>query len=369
MNQKRPIRVGTVGASAQSSWAKMSRVPAIKSTHGIGAPRPYPMSNHYDGTSFRNTDASANVARGVIDFLTWRLTADAKAWPARVANTARPQLPARVAPGTAYVTLINHASELIQVDGLNIITDPIFSERASPLRWAGPKRVRAPGIPWQQLPKIDVVLISHNHYDHLDLPTAKALWQRDRPLFIVPLGNANLLKGVGVARIIELDWWQDHGLAPDQTITMMQAQHWSARGIADRNRALWGGFLVRAGGLKIFFAGDTGYNSHFREIYQRYGAIDVSILPIGGYEPRWFMKPQHMNPAEAVQAHRDLYASLSVGMHFGTFQLTDEGIDEPVLALQQSVQAQGLSPTEFLAPSNGETAIFTRDAALPRFRM
>ena len=182
------------------------------------------------------------------------------------------------------------------------------------------------------LPPISIVLLSHNHYDHCDLPTLRALARRFDPLVITPLGNARLVRSAGLRRVEELDWWQPASTTA-LPITLTPAHHFSARGVLDRNRALWGGFVVTAGTRRIYFAGDTAYAPFFADVRHRLGPIDLALLPIGAYEPRWFMKAVHMNPAEAVQAHLDLQATPSVGMHFGTFQLTTEGIDEPVRAL------------------------------------
>jgi L-ascorbate metabolism protein UlaG (beta-lactamase superfamily) len=222
----------------------------------------------------------------------------------------------------------------------------MYSQRAGPLNVVGPRRVRQPGVPFDDLPAISIVLLSHNHYDHCDLPTLRKLARRDDPMVVTPLGNGALVRSAGIRRVEELDWWQDAKMSA-LPITLTPAQHFSARTPFDRNRALWGGFMLATGGVRIFFAGDTGYGPFFREVRQRLGPIDLALLPIGAYEPRWFMQPVHMNPAEAVQAHLDLEASGSIGMHFGTFRLTTEGIDEPLRALEEARRARSIPPSTF----------------------
>jgi L-ascorbate metabolism protein UlaG (beta-lactamase superfamily) len=217
--------------------------------------------------------------------------------------------------------------------------------------------VREPGVSFDELPAISAVLLSHNHYDHCDLATLRALDHRSAPVFVAPLGHAPLLKSAGLRRVEELDWWQETA-AESLRIRLTPAQHFSSRGPLDRNRALWGGFLVEAGRHRLFFAGDTGYGSHFHEIRERCGGpIDLALLPIGAYEPRWFMKDIHMDPAEAVQAHLDLAARESIAMHFGTFRLTAEGIDEPLVGLRSALRAAGVPETRFRALDFGESYV------------
>jgi L-ascorbate metabolism protein UlaG (beta-lactamase superfamily) len=252
------------------------------------------------------------------------------------------------------VTFVGHATFLIQSPGAVVLIDPMYSRRASPFAFAGPARVRAPGVRFQDLPAVSLVLVSHNHYDHCDRRTLRLLERRFHPAFVTPLGNGRLLGSTGRRRAVELDWWESTRAGP-LAITLTPAQHFSARTLFDRNRALWGGFLIEIGGRRILHAGDSGYGSHFREIATRLAPIDLALLPIGAYEPRWFMKDIHMNPAEAVQAHLDLGASRSIAMHFGTFQLTPEGIDEPVRELTAALQARGVAPEQFRALEVGES--------------
>jgi len=273
-------------------------------------------------------------------------------WPARIDEP--PQRPLPLESALAVVTFIGHATFLIQTAAGNILTDPMYSQRAGPMGVLGPRRVRQPGVRFDDLPAISMVLLSHNHYDHCDLPTLRTLARRFDPVVITPLGNAALVRSTGIRRVEEIDWWQDATVAA-LPVTLTPAQHFSARGPFDRNRALWGGFKLIIGGAHVFFAGDSGYAPFFREIRQRLGPIDLALLPIGAYEPRWFMQAVHMNPAEAVQAHLDLEASESVGMHFGTFQLTAEGIDEPERALDEARRASHIPPSRFRTLRFGES--------------
>jgi L-ascorbate metabolism protein UlaG (beta-lactamase superfamily) len=273
-------------------------------------------------------------------------------WPARVDEP--PRRPPPLDGADAVVTFIGHSTFLIQTAAGNILTDPMYSRRAGPWNVVGPRRVRQPAVLFDDLPPISTVLLSHNHYDHCDLRTLAMLAQRFDPCVVTPLGNGALVRSAGIRRVEELDWWQE-AKTTALPITVTPAQHFSARSPFDRNRALWGGFLLVAGGLRVYFTGDTGYGSFFRDVRQRLGPIDVALLPIGAYEPRWFMQPIHMNPAEAVQAHLDLEAAESIGMHFGTFQLTIEGIDAPVRALEEARRARNDSPARFWTPQFGES--------------
>jgi L-ascorbate metabolism protein UlaG (beta-lactamase superfamily) len=314
-----------------------------------------PPSNHFDGRHFFNANASAG--RSLVDLLRWRRTAQPKSWPAWVENRARPALPAQLTQGQVALTFINHITFLIQFRGLNILTDPVYSERASPLRNTGPKRVRAPGLPFDELPPIHLVLVSHNHYDHLDLDTLMRLEATHAPRVVTSLGNRPFLEQHGLRAVQELDWWGSAEVG-NATVTLTPAQHWSSRGPGNRNRTLWGGFIVRVGARQVFFAGDTGYASHFKAIAKRHGAVDLALLPIGAYEPRWFMRDQHMDPDDAVRAHLDLQAKVSIGTHFGCFQLTDEGFDDPVIELEAQLKRHNVAAESFQVLETGETRVF-----------
>ncbi len=312
----------------------------------------------FDGRVFHNQDRSRLIEKGLAQVLKWRLSSRGRArWPERAENADVPSLPRSLTAGELAVTGINHATDLLQFEGLNILTDPVFSERVSPVSWLGPRRVRAPGLSFDALPAIDAVLVSHNHYDHMDLPTLARLWRRDRPRFVVPLGNARHLLSAGVDGAVELDWWRSIRVGDEADITLVPAQHWSGRGLFDRRRALWGGFFIRRGPATAYFAGDTGYGPQFDQIPQRLGAPRVALLPIGAYEPRWFMREQHIDPDEAVRAHLALGAGLSLGMHFGTFPLADEGMDDPPRALAAARRARGVADAAFPALFNGMTVV------------
>lgn len=314
-----------------------------------------PRSDHFDGERFFNQQAQAG--HGFKDFLRWQRTRQRALWPQWVENRARPELPTSLAPGQIALTFINHITFLIQFRGLNVLTDPVYSHRVSPFRSRGPQRVRAPGLPFEQLPPIDVVLISHNHYDHLDIETVLRLNDIHAPRFVTGLGNRAFLNQFGIQAVEELDWWQTVNI-PNGKVSMTPAQHWSARRPRNRNRTLWGGLVVEADGQQVYFAGDTGYGRHFRQVLDRFGRVDVALLPIGAYEPRWFMRDQHMNPDDAVRAHLDLQPQVSVGTHFGCFQLTDEGIDDPPRDLAIAREQHGVAPESFVVLETGETRTF-----------
>lgn len=254
------------------------------------------------------------------------------------------------------LTWIGHATLLLQVGGVNVLTDPHFTERASPVSFAGPERKVPPALNVAELPRVDVVLISHNHYDHLDLPSLHMLNEQPGgpPRYFVPLGLKPWLADEGIDNVVEQDWWQYtdfRGLR----IHQVPAQHFSARTPWDRNETLWGGFVVEHPELRFYFAGDTGYSRDFRDIRERLGPPDLAAIPIGSYEPRWFMKAMHVNPAEAVQVHLDLEARYSVAMHWGTFEMTDEAIDEPPRALARARRANGVPAGRFFVMTHGET--------------
>ncbi len=324
----------------------------------------YPKSNHCTGTLFHNEDIGALPdRRGLWQVLRWRLADRARngpqnAWPKWVVDPVYPA-PIKPGPGQAAITFIGHASFLVRLPGVTMLLDPMFSARCSPVSGVGPRRARAPGLLLQNLPPIDVVMVSHNHYDHADLPSLRALHKAHRPKVVTLLGNAGLLAKAGLDAT-ELDWWNDTSIG-DLRITATPARHFSRRGARDANRALWGGFMLHHPAGRILFAGDSGMGPHWGEIGTRLGAPDVALLPIGAYEPRWLMAPVHMNPEEAVQAHIDLGARNSVGMHFGTFRLTDEAIDAPLHGLQQACADARVD--NFTVLGVGETRLFDLTAA------
>ncbi|CAE80638.1 hypothetical metallo hydrolase [Bdellovibrio bacteriovorus HD100] len=253
------------------------------------------------------------------------------------------------------LTWIGHSSFLLQLQGKNIVTDPVFSERVSPVSFMGPKRLVALPFELKELPPVDVVLISHCHYDHLDLKTLRDLNKQNqgKTLFLVPLGNADLLKFEGIENVKELDWW-DQITLDDLTITFTPAQHWTQRTLWDRNQSLWGGWHVQSEKFKFFYAGDTGYSKDFSDVHTKFGNVDLALIPIGAYEPRWFMGQQHVDPDGAVKIHKDLHSRLSIGVHWGTFRLSDEPLAEPPLELAAARERAGISESGFRVMMHGE---------------
>ena len=306
------------------------------------------MNDHFDGKRFFNPAGGDQPFSSVP-----RMLREPRApWPAHVDVAVR--TPPALGDATAIVTFIGHATFLVQTRAGNLLTDPIYSQRAGPFNFFGPRRVRQPAVRFEDLPPIATVLLSHNHYDHCDLPTLRRLARRFDVQVVTPLGNGRLARSAGIRHVEELDWWDD-ATSSTLPIALTPARHFSARTPFDRNRSLWGGFVLTVGDRRIYFAGDTAYAEYFREVAERKGPIDLALLPIGAYEPRWFMQAFHMNPAEAVRAHLELGAAESIGMHFGTFQLTSEGLDEPARALAEACREQGVPPSRFRTLEFGES--------------
>tara|TARA_R110002110_G_scaffold141601_5_gene329541 strand:+ start:3052 stop:4143 length:1092 start_codon:yes stop_codon:yes gene_type:complete len=285
-------------------------------------------STNFNGEVFVNREP---MSKSPLDMMRLSLgvITQAESWPALIENTPADIPAARVYEGIR-VTYVNHATVLIQVAGLNILTDPIYSERASPFSFAGPKRIRAPGVKLEDLPPIDVILISHNHYDHLDTETLKNLasQQSTEPLVLAGLGVGKLLSEIGLKKTVDMQWDQVEVLEQFEFV-FVECRHRSGRGISDQMKTLWGSFVIKTPEGNIYFAGDTGYGPHLKEHGEQFGPYALSILPIGAYEPRWFMADVHLNPEEAVQAHIDLNSKQSLSIHFGVFQLTYEAVDQP----------------------------------------
>jgi len=311
-----------------------------------------PPSDHFDGLRFFNPH-HPDTDRGFRDLLRWKLKERAARWPRSVpVQQAIPD--ARVAGLRA--TIVGHASVLIQGGGLNVLTDPVWSERASPLPFAGPRRVWAPGIAFEALPQIDAVLLSHNHYDHMDLGTLRRLNLRHRPLVVTTLGNdAILRRAIPELRVVAVDWWDRIDIGNGGEVAIVPAYHWSARTGRDRRMALWSGFMLSTAGGRAHFAGDTGYGDGriFREVRRRIGRPDLALIPIGAYAPRWFMSAQHTDPSEAVQVLEDLEASRAVGIHWGVFQLTDERREEPPELLLEALARRRIAEDVFPAGEPG----------------
>ncbi|MBU6291397.1 MAG: MBL fold metallo-hydrolase [Burkholderiales bacterium] len=312
---------------------------------------------------------------GLFDFLKWRWNALRDGHP-KSAQIPTPIVTADLAfihansqAGSLMqpaVTWVGHATALVQFAGLTVLTDPIFSERASPLSLVGPKRAQPPGIALKDLPHIDVVLISHNHYDHLDEASVRALASQagGAPLFVVPSGVKTWFTDLRITNVVELAWWQTHRMQSSSgpvEIVLTPVQHWSGRSLTDRMDTLWGGFAVFTKDFHFFHVGDTSYSRDFQDIATRFAdrqpahGFDLVLIPIGAYAPRWFMKDQHVDPEEAVQIHKDLRARQSVAYHWGTFSLSNEALDDPPIALAAALQAQGIPATAFSAIPIGQT--------------
>lgn len=332
--------------------------------------RPYkgPPSDHYDGKRFFLPGKTNPNGFGA--FLRWQRTRETAQWPSWQPSPFADKPPERVEGTALRVSYVGHASVLIQTQGLNILTDPVWSDRASPVQWAGPKRVNAPGIRFEDLPPIDIVLISHSHYDHMDKETLRRLVKAHAPRIVTPLGNDVLIRGfTRKARVEAYDWGQSVALKPGVMLHLEPMHHWTARGLFDRNTTLWATFVITAPGGPIAFVGDSGYGAgdYFRGYTAKHGLFRFAVLPIGAYEPRWFMRFSHMDPAEAVAASQDMRSQATLAHHWGTFQLTDEAIEAPTDALADALEARALPPEAFRALRPGQVWVVDPlpDAASP----
>ncbi len=284
-------------------------------------------SDHFNGEKFVNP---GNVQeKGFKDLIKWAMNREPGSWE-KIETSPDHSFEKQNADSVTRIYFVNHSTFLIQVGNFNILTDPVWSERVSPFQWIGPQRKRPPGIKFEDLPEIHLILISHNHYDHLDLSTLKRLHQRFNPLVITPLGVPVFLKKQGIGRLEGLDWWDEFPVHENITIACVPAQHFSGRGMFDRDKTLWSGYVIKSIQGNIYFAGDTGYGDFFRQISQKYAPVKLAMLPIGAYLPRWFMSPIHISPEEAVQIHLELQAEKSVAIHYGTFPLGDDGMNQPI---------------------------------------
>jgi L-ascorbate metabolism protein UlaG (beta-lactamase superfamily) len=323
---------------------------------GICEFEPRKHSPQFNGTNFENPEPTG---KGFGDFIRWQMTSSKGYWPDWIDDSPGSEPADRVNGETVNVTWINHSTVLIQTEELNILTDPVWSYRIGPWNIVGPTRHRPPGLAFSDLPPIDVVLISHNHYDHMDLPTLRRLQKNHEPRFFVPLGNKAFLQNQGLDRVTALDWWESSS-AGGQQVTAVPARHFSGRGVSDVKKALWSGFVVSTGQGPLYFAGDTGWGGHFREIRDRFGPVQLALIPIGAYVPRWFMKAHHINPAEAVRAHDILGAHRSLAIHWGTFAQADDGYIEPVLDLREALyETSKVTHREFWVLPEGETRRLT----------
>ena len=310
-------------------------------------------TDHFNGNTFVNYSGRGSNTFG--DLIKWGLTREADEWN-HLPETEFEYGQIPETPDSGFsITFVNHATFLIQTPELAILTDPIWSKRASPFQFMGPQRYHPAGIRYEDVPDIDLVLISHNHYDHLDRETILRIHESHDPIFIVPLGVDLYLKSLGISKVTSLDWWDQEPLHDSLTVHCVPAQHFSSRGMFDRDKTLWAGYVLELSGQRVYFAGDTGYGNFFKDIGNRLGPFDVAMIPIGAYKPRWFMSPVHVSPEEAVQVHLDVKARKSIGMHFGTFQLADDGQFEPVEDLKKALKQFKLPDSEFVTLSEGES--------------
>ena len=309
------------------------------------------VSPNFDGKRFRSIEP---LRHGFFDFLRWITHRERGPWRDFTDTPPGPRPPERVGEGKLRVTFVNHSTVLIQMDGLNLLTDPVWSRRVSPVSWAGPRRHRPPGIRFEDLPPIDAVLVSHNHYDHMDVATLRRLAAAGAPPVFVGLGNAAFLQKNAVPRARDLDWWESATLAPGVTLTAVPARHFSSRGPFDGDRTLWVGWVVTGPSGSFYFAGDTGWGSHFAKIRERFPNLRLALLPIGAYRPRWFMAEAHIDPEEAVRAQEALGAATAVGIHFGTFAQADDGELEPVEELKAVLARRPDPKPRFVVLDNGQ---------------
>ena len=325
-------------------------------------------AHHRAEGGFRNPWPSAEL-HGFLDFLKWSLI-ERRRNPRRpdpdptVFTTVDPAyIVPRAAPDLFTITWIGHTSFLIQVAGLNVLTDPVWSDRASPVQFAGPKRWVPPAIEFDRLPPVDAVILSHDHYDHLDSSTVSRLAERyPAAVWYAPLRVGDFLRRRGARDVIERDWWEESTLG-DLHLTCVPAQHFSGRSLFNRNSTLWCGWALRAADVNVFFAGDTALHPEYRSIAERCGPFDVAILPIGAYEPRWFMGAVHMNPEDCVEAVDRLEAGqqgkrlVMAAAHWGTFKLTDEPMDEPPARMHERWKESGRDRENLWIMRHGETRI------------
>ena len=344
--------LAAASAAAAGGWALLA--PSRGNAYYSG-----PVSDHFDGTLFFNPGGLK--PKNQLAILKWQLTDRGVAWPEAFPSPFAPDRPPpRYEAAGARITHVGHASFLLQTRGRNILLDPVWVDRASPLSFLGPRRVNAPGIGFEALPAIDVVLVTHNHYDHMDVATLGALWQRFRPRIITPLGNDTILRhAIPGLEAQALDWDGVADLDGGLRVHVEPTLHWSARGTSDRRHALWASFVLETAAQKIYCVGDSGFGDggNFRRVRQRHPALALALLPIGAYEPRSIMRNNHMNPEEATEALELSGAERALGHHWGTFRLTNEAVDEPPQRLVAAVARRGWPAERFQAVRPGQVAI------------
>ncbi|MFZ1105544.1 MAG: MBL fold metallo-hydrolase, partial [Hyphomicrobiaceae bacterium] len=316
-----------------------------------------PVSDHFDGTRFFNAGGGGGP-RGPLDLLRWTLIEPWAPWPSSLPSPFPPDRPPAAVNGdTIRIAYIGHASFLLQTRALSILIDPVWVERAGPSGLIGPKRVNPPGLAFDDLPRVDCVLLTHNHYDHMDVATIARLWQRFAPRIVTPLGNDAILRAAVPGLAAEAVDWNAHvDLGAGVAVHAEPSLHWSARGALDRSHALWASFVVQAGARKVYCVGDTGFGDGalFKRVRQRHPGLALALLPIGAYEPRWFMRNAHMNPQEAVEALEHCGAAEALGHHWGTFRLSSEAAEQPAADLAAALAARDIPSVRFAAVRPGE---------------
>lgn len=310
-----------------------------------------PVSDHFNGKKFINPGGVQ--PKGFTELYKWFRTRQRGEWKELKDIPYRPTPAGKVEGDSMVVTFVNHSTFLIQTRALNILTDPVWSERASPVTFFGPKRKRPPGIRFEDLPEIDMILLTHNHYDHLDIVTLKKLSLKYNPKIFCPLGVGLYLENKGLRNIKEMDWWNEIIIDEGVSLICTPAQHFSGRGMFDRDRTLWSGFALQTDEGSIYYSGDTGYGNFFAEIARRISPVRLAFLPIGAYKPAWFMAPIHTSPEDAVRIHKMIKSPKTIGMHFGTFPLADDGMEEPGETLKEVLRMEGIPAEEFIALEQG----------------
>jgi L-ascorbate metabolism protein UlaG (beta-lactamase superfamily) len=314
-------------------------------------------NDHFDGKRFYNLNGVR--AKSFFDVVRWAANRNQGPWR-EIKDQPFDQVKiSQLNDGLPKIWFVNHSTFLIQIGAINILIDPVWSKRVSPFSMMGPRRMRPPGMKYENLPEIDIILISHNHYDHLDLSTLKKLREDYNPRIVVPLGVGQLLQKHGMRNWEELDWWESTRVKDIFRITATPAQHFSGRGMFDRDSTLWCGFHITTGTHSIYYTGDSGYGDFFKKIGDQLKTIDCAIIPIGAFKPQWFMGPVHCTPEEAVRIHLDIGAQASIACHFGTFPLGDDGMEEPVKLLKEARQKYEVHEDKFLILKEGECLLLS----------
>lgn len=319
------------------------------------------VTDHFDGKGFYNITGGEKIRetiqrKGLFFVLIWLLFRPKKVWQYKKNNLlCVPER--RVNNKRIFVTFVNHSTVLIQTDGLNILLDPVWSKRASPFTFLGPKRFRDPGIKFEDLPRIDIVLISHNHYDHMDIKTLREIYRKYRPRIYVPLGNSKYLARKGILGARDMDWWDKEAITPEINLVSVPAQHFSGRAFSDRNRTLWCGYVLETSRGNIYMAGDTAYGKFVDKIKEKYSEFILGFIPIGVWKPVWLMKSVHISPDDAFQMHKELNINTSIGVHHGTFKLSDDGQDEGKDRIKQLVKEDSPKIVDFRVLENGQTVM------------